>query len=957
MLASPEGDRLWSYWKEKLSDELPALELPADRPRPPIQTFAGDCQRFRLSREAVDGLIRLSRMSGTTLFIPLAAVFEAFLHRYSGQDDILLGALTSGRSRARFSEVAGYFVNPIVLRGDFSDGPTFNALLSRTRAVALGAFERQDYPFSMLAQKLQQAHNASRPPLIQAMMIYQQAQAPDQEALARFAVGEVGAKLKLGEIEVESLDLNLRTTQFDLALKLAATRDGLSGSLEYSTDLFDATTAARMVDHLQSLIEASLLHPSLPISDLPLMREAERNQLLVVWNQTHLDFPEGECVHTLIERQVRLTPDSVALSFLEEQVTYGQLNLRASQVAHELRRLGAGPEARIGICMERSVEMVIGIFGILKSGGAYVPLDPKFPYHRLSLMISDSGLCATITRRRTAETLPPGAGRILCLDPEWCLDSDSSLDPDRGRLWQGNASNHWALARPENLAYVIYTSGSTGRPKGVMVNHRNVVNFFHAMDRELDASPPGVWLAVTSISFDISVLELLWTLARGFRVVIQEDAVRPAVSREAPSRGIERQLESLMRQANAGGEPAREESSVPALVTRHGVTHLQCTPSLARLMADEPESLIAMPILKRLLIGGEALPLQLAGELAKLAPTQIHNMYGPTETTVWSMTDPVATPVERITIGRPLGNTEVYITGRALEPTPINVPGALYIGGEGVVRGYVNSPDLTAERFVPDPFGQRAGTRLYDTGDLARYLRGGQVEFLGRTDQQLKLRGYRVEVGEVEVALEGAPDVLQAAVALKEDARGNKRLVAYAVIRSGASLTTSEMRDFLKTRLPEYMIPSVLFRLDAMPLTPNGKIDRRGLPAPDLTGTNGAGRKLAPPRTAAEEVLASVWAEVLGLDEVGVEENFFDLGGHSILASHLISRLREIFRIELPMRTFFESPTVAAMAASMAGEQGGKVERIAELLISVASYSDEEVESRLQGGRLVSEGP
>jgi len=1279
MLAGPEGDRLWEYWKERLGGELPVLELPTDRPRPPIQTYVGDSQSFHLPRESVDGLARLSYASGSTLFISLASAFEVFLHRYTGQEDILLGALTSGRDRAIFTEVVGYFVNPITLRSDFSDDPSFNCFLSRMRATVFEAFDHQAYPFPLLVQKLTQARDASRPPLIQAMLIYQMAHLPNQEALTRFAVGEDGARLRVGEIEVESLALNLRTTQFDLTLKLAATENRISGLLEYNADLFDASTIERMVGHFKALISGAWQDPHRPISELPMMRENERRQLLLEWNQTRLIFPTERCVHTSIEEQVNLTPDAVAVSFEDEQITYDQLNRRANQVAHRLRKLGVKPEARVGICMPRSGDMVVALLGILKSGGAYAPLDPSFPRERLSLMIDDSGLSTVIACQRTIESLPHGRGQIFC------------LDTNRNEICRESAENPSKAVWPENLAYVIYTSGSTGKPKGVMVSHRNVVNLFHAMDKRL-GNQPGRWLAVTSISFDISVLELLWTLSRGYRLIIQGDqdyaqrradpprdrsdskidfslfyfasddqegdddryrllfegakfadrhgftAVwtperhfhqfgglypNPAVTgaalaaitekvkiragsvvlplhhplrvaeewsvvdniskgrigisvasgwhaddfvlapqnyagrkelmlhdieiirklwrgeavsfkggvgnvvearifprpvqRELPiwvtaagspetfqmageiganllthmlgqsfedlthnisiyrqawrkyghgpgaghvtlmvhtfigedldevrlkvrdpfcsylkssygliknlarslgadlesdnftqddmdallshafdryfqtsglmgdtntcfetverikSIGVDEvaclidfgvetnaalhslhYLERLKRQTNESRAAAGENDSVSTQIERHAITHLQCTPSMARLLTHETGSFSALQNLEMLLLGGEALPLSLAQELGKSVAGAIHNMYGPTETTIWSTTCLVEKSPTTITIGSPIVNTEAYILDRKYEPAPVNLAGKLYLGGEGVVRGYINSPDLTAERFVPDPFSGRAGSRIYLTGDVTRYLSNGKIEFLGRADQQVKLRGHRIELGEIEAALEQHPVIHQAAALVQEDSRGDKRLSAYIVCRQDSSLDIAEMIDFLRGCLPEYMIPADWFKLDAMPLSPNGKIYRRGLSSARQSKLVKE-RIFDPPRTLIEHVLADIWADVLEVNEVGIHDNFFEIGGHSILASLLVSRLREIFQIELPLRTFYEAPTVAKLAEIMTRgpDQGMRVQKIAELLTSVAGYTDDEVEAMLDDSCLI----
>lgn len=924
LLASAEGDRLWEYWKDRLGGELPALDLPTDHPRPPNQTYPCGSWGFRLTSKLAERLDRLCRTSGTTPFMFLAAAFEALLHRYTGQDEILLGALTSGRSQARFAEVVGYFVNPVILRGDFSKEQTFDSFLSRTRTTILEALQHQDYPFPLLVEKLQKGRDASRPPLAQAMFVYQKAHLPDQEALTRLAVGETGATVNIGEIEVEFLPLNQRATQFDLTLKMGPTCNGIGGSLEYNSDLFDASTMTRMADHFQILITECLSNPQKRIADLSIIGETQRKQLLSEWNDTRIDYPDTQCIHSLIETQVTQTPDAIAVSFEGYQVTYGELNARANRIAHYLIGLGAGPETRVGICMARSVEMLVGLLGILKSGGAYVPLDSALPQSRLSLMIEDSGIGVVVTQSRLIENLPEEGVDTVC------------LDAGHDRIWRESNANPACVACSENLAYLIFTSGSTGKPKGVMVSHRNVVNLFHAVDTLLGTERAGSWLAATSISFDISVVELLWSLSRGLRVVIQGEQ--------------DRMSGSLASEESA---PAGESYSVPEQIRRNGITHFQCTPSMASLFAYGPESLSALQTLDKLLVAGEALPLPLAQELGEIvSPGELFNLYGPTETTIYSTADLVERAPERITIGRPIANTEAYSLDRELEPVPINVPGALYIGGQGVGRGYSDAPDLTAERFIPDPLSERAGSRLYATGDVSRHIRDGRIEFLGRSDQQVKLRGYRIELGEIEAALDRHSAVHQSAVVVQERSQGEKYLVAYVVVESGSSLNISEMREFLKGLLPETMIPSVLVRLDAMPMTPSGKIFRRGLPTFEPTGAE-ANKTFAPPRSPLEQVLVELWADILELDRVGIDDNFFEIGGHSILASKFISRLRETVQVELPLRTFFSSPTVAGLAEAMIkdGQQGTKALRIAELLISVANYSEDEVEAILDASR------
>lgn len=925
MLAGPAGDRLFEYWTNRLSGELPMLELPTDRVRQPIQTYKSNSKSFCFSRGVTDELHRLSRERGVTLSTLLMAVFQVLLHRYTGQDDILVGALTSGRTRSRFADVVGYFVNPVVVRGDFSAQETFGSFLTQITTSFLEASRHQDYPFPLLVENLRPERDGARPPLVQSMFSFQNAHLPGQEALTRIAVNEGGARVGIGRVELEFLTLDQRATQYELTLRMAATGDGVAGSLDYNSDLFDESTITRLLGHFKTLTSQCLSNPDCQISDLPMLPDAERDQLLVQWNDTRTEYSSTECVHSLIENRAALMPDAVALMFEEEQLTYRELNIRANKVAHRLRRLGIGPDRPVGICLARSAELVVGMLGILKAGGAYVPLDPWLPRDRLSLMIEDSGASVIVTQQGLPEKLPTEAAQLLYIDTE--LDeagSESDLNPS-------------SAAFAENLAYVIYTSGSTGKPKGVMVNHRNVVNFFVAMDRELGPEP-GLWLAVTSISFDISLLELLWTLSRGFVVLIQAQQDLPQNRAALPNAG----------QITECGIGEGEDYSILAQIERHGVTHLQCTPSMARLLACGPRAFSAFGKLQKLLLGGEALPLELARDLGKaVVKGKIHNMYGPTETTVWSTTGLVQSPVERISIGRPIVNTETYVLNEQLEPAPVNVAGGLYIGGDGVTRGYVNAPSLTAERFLPDPFASTAGSRLYASGDVSRYWSDGKLEILARADQQVKLRGYRIELGEVETAIERHPLVRQAVVLVQDDPNGEKRLIAYVVNEPGSSVNAKQIGEFLREQVPEYMIPSALMTLEAMPLTHNGKIHRKALPA--LSIKIEARGTYEPPRDPLEEVLTEMLCELLGYERVGIHDNFFEIGGHSILAGRFVSRLRETFQIEVPLRAFFQTPTVAGLAQAMVAgcEQGIKIMRIAELFIGVANYSDHEVETLL----------
>ncbi len=1231
-----------SYWRHHLGGDLPALDLPVDRPRPPVQTYRGTTHGFALPRPLHGALQDLARQERATLFMALLAGFEALLCRYTGQEDIAVGTPIANRNRAEVEGVIGCFVNVLAPRTDLSGDPTFRDLLRRVRGVTLGAYDHQDLPFERLVEELHPERDLSRNPLFQVM----------------FALQNVPARvLELPGLSVSPVEVHTGTSKFDLTLTVEERPDGLAGGFEYSADLFDAATVERMAGHFRTLLEGAAANPDAPLSRLPLLTEAERC-LLVSWNDTACDYPDRR-IHQLFEDQAAKAPEAVAVAAEDGQLTYAELNARANRLAHHLRRLGVGPDARVGLCTERSLDMVVGLLGILKAGGAYVPLDPAYPEDRLTLMLEDAGVSVLLTQGHLAGRLSACGARTLCIDTGW---AGVAREPD---------DNPEVGVAPGNLAYVIYTSGSTGRPKGVMVEHRNVANFFAAMDRHLRPEEgAGVWLAVTSLSFDISALELLWTLARGFKVVLyaghdrrgshrsrvqspgsktmtQDSDVRcvdfslfyfasdggeaggdkyrlllegakfadrhgfaavwtperhfhafgglypnPSVAGAAlaaltqrvqiragsvvlplhhPIRvaeewalvdnlsggrvgvsfasgwqsndfvlnpetyadrkalmfrnietvrrlwrgerlafvgpnGKEVEVQTLPRPVQpelpvwvtAAGSPdtfrmageiganllthllgqgvedlaekiavyrrAREGhghgrghvtlmvhtfvgededevretvrgpmtdylrsavdlikqaatsspqltlrsrqtgkspvelleskdlseedmralldhaferyfktsglfgtpetcldtvrrlraadvdeiaclidfgvetgaalahlehlnalrelafaeaapagASIPDLIAAHGVTHLQCTPSMARLLVADEETRGALGSLRTLLIGGEAFPAELARELSGVVSGDVLNVYGPTETTIWSALHRLDGPEDPVPIGHPLANTGLYILDRYLQPVPVGQPGELFIGGHGVVRGYLNRPELTAERFIPDPFGGDPGARLYRTGDLARYRMDGAVEFLGRLDHQVKVRGYRVELGEIESLLDQHPAVRTSVVVAREDTPGDQRLVAYLIPRGDGMPQEEGLRDHLRKKLPEFMVPAAFISLDAFPLTPNGKVDRKALPAPDRAAPAPT-RASVEPRDELERQLLRIWEEVLDRRPVGVWDNFFDLGGHSLLAVRLFAQVEQALGRKLPLATLFQAPTVAQLA-------------------------------------------
>jgi natural product biosynthesis luciferase-like monooxygenase protein len=1244
MLKSPRRDLLWDYWQNQLAGELPSLNMPTDRARPPVQTFNGRSHGFNLTAELTQQLKEFSRERDTTLYTSLTAAFQLLLHRYTGQKEAVIGSLVAGRMRADFAGVVGYFVNPIALRADFSGDTSFEIFLSRVRHTLLEAIEHGDYPFPLLVEKLQPARDPSRSPLFQTMFIFQKAHLADEAALASFALGENGAAVQIGGLSLESLALEQRAAQFDLTLIMAETNGQLRGSIEYNTDLFDVSSIERLASHFTNLLRSVILHAAEPLSEQALLSVPEQIQILEEWNDTARDYAPA-CIHHMFEEQVERTPHAIALVCGSDALTYLELNRRANQLANFLRQMEVGPENLVGICTSRSIEMIIGLLAIMKAGAAYVPLDPAYPRERLALVLDDARVCALLTQENLTELLPPGAAQVICIDGMWPTLSGLSDENPR------------TAVTVDNLAYVIYTSGSTGKPKGVMLTHRCVSNFFAGMDQKIGCDSQDTMLAVTSISFDISVLELFWTLTRGVKVVLQaeqatgsvvtsperrrsktrpmqfslfyfassdaaagEDKYRlliegakyadqngfeavwtperhfhefgglypnPSVMsaalamvtsrvklragsvvlplhhpiriaeewalvdnlsqgraaiafasgwhsddfaffpdnyaerKEAMFKGIEtvKQLwrgEAITVRGGAGNDiqvrifPKPRQDELPVWITAAGandtfirageiganvLTHLlgqtvtdvagkinlyrealarsghdplagkvtlmlhtfigddkdkvrelvrepftaylkssvglitnliksmnlpldmntlsandmddllgfafdryfetsalfgtpetcvamidnlkeigvdevaclidfglntdlalagleqikklkhlantqaepsvyapaaqpdecmpslmQCTPSMMRMQMLIPESMEALKPLQTLMLGGEALPGSLAAQVKAMLPCRLVNMYGPTETTIWSATHEVNEITEVVSIGKPIANTQLHILDRFLNPVPPGVTGELYIGGHGLARGYLDRPDLTAEKFTPNPFSREPGARMYNTGDTASYYSDGTVKFLGRADQQVKIRGHRIELEEIEFVLSQHESVKEAVVVAHENAEGDKRLVAH-LVTNGEPPSSRALRAFVRQKLPEYMVPAIFVMADRLPLTANGKVDRKALRLPEKLLPDSKTEPLAP-RSKIERIIAEVWQQVLGLDRVGVHDNFFDLGGHSLLMVQAHSMLREKFNADFPLIKLLEFPTISALA-KLLGEKPG----------------------------------
>ena len=862
-----------NYWKQQLA-ETPALYLPTDRPRPVVQTFRGAAISFSLSTDLTRALEALSQREGVTLFMTLLAAFKILLYRYTSQDKILVGSPIANRNRTETEGLIGFFVNTLVLHTYLGDNPSFRELLLRVREVALGAYAHQDLPFEYLVEELQPERDLSHNPLFQVMFVLQNT--PMEE-------------LKLPGLTLSSLNLDNRTAKFDLTLSMSSTELELIGSLEYNTDLFDATTITRMLAHWRTLLEGIVADPEQCLSKLPLLTETEQHQLLVEWNQTQTNYPQNQCIHEWFEAQVERRPDAVAVVFEDKQLTYRELNQQANKIAHYLRKLGVRPEIQVGICMERSVEMVVGLLGILKAGGAYVPLDPSYPNERLSYMLADSGVEVLLTKRSLLKSLPQNQAIVVCLDTDW------------GAIEQHTQENLDTGVCSDNLAYVIYTSGSTGKPKGVMITHQALRSFTQTALSQYEIIPSDRVLQFASINFDAAVEEIYPCLCTGATLVLRSNEMRNEMRNEMLA-----DLRTFFQ--------ACKDLQLTVLDLPTAYWH-QLVADLARADVVLPESL------RLVIIGGErVLPesvrcwQQYVAKSGKSDRLQLINTYGPTETTVsatlYRIRSSNSYAAGEVPIGRPLAHLQAYILDPNLQPVPIGVPGELYIGGDGLARGYLNRRELTQEKFIENPFSNSKSERLYKTGDLVRYLSDGNIEFIGRIDHQVKIRGFRIELGEIEAVLNTHPQIQQAVVIATQDIAANKRLVAY-VVTSDQSLTTNQLREFLKEKLPEYMVPSIFVTLENLPLTPNGKVDRKALPAPD--GEISRQHEYVAPRTAIEQTLTNIWQELLLKQKVSIHDNFFEIGGDSILSIQVVSRAKNS-AIQITPKQIFLYQTIAELA-------------------------------------------
>jgi amino acid adenylation domain-containing protein len=845
------------YWKQQLGDQPPALELPTDRTRPAVQTDSGASESFSLSRALTSQLQAIGRRAGATFFMVLLAAFETLLYRYTGQTDISVGTPIANRNRAEIEGLIGFFVNTLVLRAKLNGDESFSELLRRVREITLGAYVHQDVPFEKLVEELQPERDTSRSPLLQVMLALQNL--PREE-------------VHLQGLLVSPLDLDNHTAKFDLTLDIDDSGPELRCLFAYNTDLFDAATIRRLSAHFVTLLESIVHSPEQRLAELPLLTKEEHHQLLFEWNDTAVPFPSDKAIDQLFQEQTARTPDAVALVFGAEQLTYAELNARANRLAHHLRGLGVGPEVLVGICVERSFEMVVALLGVLKAGGAFVPLDPALPAERLAFMLADTSAPVVLSQRSLVSRLPEMSSSLVLIDEEHAAVSSKSTE------------NLRVVVSPHNLAYVTYTSGSTGRPKGVAITRRSVVAFIHWACTVFSPEQLAGTLASTSICFDLSIFELFVPLACGGTIILAENVL------QLPDLPAARQVTLVNTVPTAMGE----------------LLHL-----------DIPASV------RTVNLAGEPLQNALVQQIyQQMNAAEVWNLYGPSEDTVYSTCTLVARgALHQPTIGRPIANTQVRLLDRNLQAVAIGVVGNLYLSGDGLARGYLARPALTAERFLPDPFGTVPGARMYTTGDTARYRADGAIEYLGRIDQQVKLRGFRIELGEIEAALNQFKSVREVVVVVRGVTEGEKQLVAYVVTEPGRQPTVSELLEQVRSKLPGYMVPSAFVFLKKMPLLPNGKINRRALPAPDGKRPN-LQQAFAAPLTELERTIATVWQDVLRVESVSVHDNFFDLGGHSLLMIQVQEKLRKAFDRELPLVDLFQYSTVNSLAKHLSGNQG-----------------------------------
>ncbi|MBN3878012.1 amino acid adenylation domain-containing protein [Nostoc sp. JL23] len=852
------------YWQKQLNG-ISVLNLPTDRLRPAVPSYRGAKQFLELPHSLTQALEALSAQEGVTLFMTMLAAFQTLLYRYTQQEDIAVGSPIANRNRSELEGLIGFFVNSLVLRTDFSGKVTFRELLNRVREVTLEAYSHQDLPFEKLVEELHPERDLSYHPFFQVVFSLQNT--PIET-------------LELSGLTLSLFDFDSKTAKLDLEFHLWQDLESLKGQMVYSTDLFDDKTITRMLGHFQTLLKSIVANPEQRISDLSLLTVQERQELLIDWNDTKRDYSGNKCFHQLFEAQVQETPDAIALNarsanalvFGDEQLSYKELNIRSNQLAHYLKKLGVVPDVLVGICVERSPEAIVALLGILKAGGAYLPLDPSLPQERLDFMLEDAQVSVLLTQEKLLKHFEDFSNPIICIDKDWATITQHS---------QENPTN---CVKYNNLAYIIYTSGSTGKPKGVLLQHQGLSNLAASQIEVFNIQPINRILQFASLSFDASIFEIVMALQTGATLYLANK-------------------ESLLP-----GQPLLK------LLREKAITHITLPPAVLAVLATE-----SLPALQTIICAGESC----TDDIVKRwwnSQRRFFNAYGPTEATVWSTVAEISHIIEKPPIGRPIPNTQIYILDKHLQPLPIGITGELYIAGEGLAQGYLNCPELTTEKFVPNPFNDKKGARLYKTGDLARYRPDGNIEFLGRIDNQVKIRGFRIELSEIETVLSKHQSVQKAVVIVKENISGNKYLVAYIVLNVEMQNFSSLLRKFLKEKLPEYMLPKAFVMLDSLPLTASGKVDRLALTELDSPASGLIDKTFIPPRTSTESTLAKIWAEVLNIEHVGIYDNFFDLGGDSLLTVRLMKQIHKHFERELPLSSLFLNPTIESLATSLSSQ-------------------------------------
>ena len=849
-LASQDSEKVLTFWQKRLSNHSGYLNLPTDRPRQPVQILSGGAIPFNLSKSFTESLKEFSRQNNVNIFLTLLTAYLILLFRYTNQKDIIIGVPLTNRRHDPHKNILGCFVNILPLVFTISNDLPFEEVLRQVRLEMLAAHRNQEAPYELIVKRLRPKRDPSYNPLFQAGFTFE----PPME-------------LEFAGVEITAQKIHNHGTQLDLFLTLWENEGEVHGLIEYNRELFDDSTLNRFAGHYETLLQGILTKPTNLISILPLLPSSEKNQILFEWNNTKRDLPAKPYLHALFEKQAKKIPDAVALVFAGSHLTYQELNIRANQLAHHLLTLGVKPGTLVGVFMDRSLEMVIALLGILKAGGAYVPLDPNFPPDRLSYMLEDTGVALVLTQENLSSYVPASNIQKIHLDTHWTEIENQPI------------SNPAAPLSPDSLAYVIYTSGSTGRPKGVQIPHKAVVNFLLSMRRQPGITEKDALLAVTTLSFDISVLEIFLPLSVGAKTIIAN------------------------RENAANGQQLLE------LLKKTAITIMQATPtSWNLLLAAGWQGSNEFKVL----CGGEALPQDLAQQLVKRSKN-VWNLYGPTETTIWSTCCRLQEDSPDILVGKPIDNTRIYIVNQQNQLNPVGIAGELLIGGAGVSRGYINQPALTKEKFIPDHFGSTPDSLLYRTGDLACFMPDGNIKILGRLDNQVKLRGFRIELGEIESILETHPDVDQAVALIREETSGDKRLVAYITLQAGRHFSEIELRRHLKKNLPEYMLPSIFVKMDSMPLTHNGKIDRKSLPHPEMKRPELA-QEFILPQSEVEKIVTRLWSKTLKIDTIGIDDNFFDLGGDSLLSVQIVMLLEKEIKTEVPVVKFFQYPTIRSFA-------------------------------------------